>query len=71
MYLKLLVPDSVYVSKTGMTFWEGPVNIHEGDSTGPVIGKAYCEQYFQPAGGPAKMRTLEEFRWGARSPWRA
>lgn len=68
MYLKPLVPDSVYVSKTGMTFWEGSLNIHEGDSTGPVIGKAYCGQYFQPAGGPAKMRTREEFPLGREEP---
>jgi hypothetical protein len=26
-FLKLLVDDSVFVSKAGMTFWEGPIAI--------------------------------------------
>ena len=59
-FLKSLVDDSVFVSKTGMTFWEGPMSMHEGDSNGKKIGMAYVEQYFQPAGGPAIMRTLPE-----------
>jgi predicted secreted hydrolase len=59
-YLKPLVLDSVYVSKTGMTFWEGPMSMHEGHSEGRQIGMAYVEQYFQGRGGPAAMRTLPE-----------
>jgi hypothetical protein len=59
-FLKSLVDDSVFVSKTGMTFWEGPMSMHEKDSRGKKIGMAYVEQYFQPAGGPAKMRTMPE-----------
>jgi predicted secreted hydrolase len=59
-FLKSLVDDSVFVSKTGMTFWEGPMSMHEGDSNGKKIGMAYVEQYFQPKGGPARMRTLPE-----------
>jgi hypothetical protein len=67
-YIKPLVLDSVYTSKSGMQFWEGPLTMHEGDSNGPVIGTAYCEQYFQPAGGPANMRTREEFPIGREEP---
>ena len=59
-YLKALVEDSVYVSKTGMTFWEGPMEMREGNSDGKRIGMAYVEQYFQPRGGPKLMRTLPE-----------
>jgi len=59
-FLKSLVDDSVFISKTGMTFWEGPMSIHEKDSQGKKIGMAYVEQYFQPAGGPTIMRTLPE-----------
>jgi hypothetical protein len=43
-----------------MTFWEGPMSMHENNSEGKKIGMAYAEQYFQPKGGPAKMRTLPE-----------
>ena len=67
-YMKPYVEDSVYVSKTGMTFWEGPLSIHEGDSSGEQIGTAYCEQYFQSSGGPANMRTREEFPLGREEP---
>jgi hypothetical protein len=50
----------VFISKTGMTFWEGPMAMLEGNSNGRQIGMAYVEQYFQPRGGPALMRTLPE-----------
>jgi hypothetical protein len=59
-FLKSLVDDSVFVSKTGMTFWEGPMAMLEANSNGRQIGMAYVEQYFQPRGGPAMMRTLPE-----------
>lgn len=59
-FLKSLVDDSVFVSPTGMTFWEGPMAMLEKDSAGRQIGTAYVEQYFQPSGGPAGMRTLPE-----------
>jgi predicted secreted hydrolase len=59
-FLKSLVDDSVFVSKTGMTFWEGPMLMLEGSSAGKRIGMAYVEQYFQPRGGPTLMRTLPE-----------
>lgn len=59
-YLKPLVLNSVFVSKTGMTFWEGPMSMHEGNSEGRQIGMAYVEQYFQGRGGPAMMRILPE-----------
>lgn len=59
-FLKSLVDDSVFVSPTGMTFWEGPMAMLENDSAGTQIGTAYVEQYFQPSGGPAGMRTLPE-----------
>jgi hypothetical protein len=59
-FLKSLVDDSVFVSKTGMTFWEGPMLMLEGGSAGKRIGMAYVEQYFQPRGGPKLMRTLPE-----------
>jgi hypothetical protein len=59
-FLKSLVDDSVFVSKTGMTFWEGPMAMLEENSSGKQIGMAYVEQYFQPSGGPARMRTLPE-----------
>jgi len=42
--------------------------MHEGDSSGAQIGLAYCEQYFQPAGGPMPMRTREEFPLGREEP---
>jgi hypothetical protein len=32
----------------------------EANSNGRQIGMAYVEQYFQPRGGPALMRTLPE-----------
>ena len=57
-----------YVSKTGMSFWEGPMTMHEGDSTGEHIGLAYCEQFFQPSGGLMPMRTREEFPLGREEP---
>jgi predicted secreted hydrolase len=59
-FLKSLVDDSVFVSKTGMTFWEGPMLMLENGSGGKRIGMAYVEQYFQPRGGPKLMRTLPE-----------
>jgi predicted secreted hydrolase len=59
-FLKSLVDDSVFISKTGMTFWEGPMAMLEDNSNGRQIGMAYVEQYFQPRGGPALMRTLPE-----------
>lgn len=68
-YLRPLVLDSVFVSKSGMTFWEGPLSIHEGDSSGKQIGLAYCEQYFQPAGGPPVMRIREEYPLGREEPF--
>ncbi|MCY3006759.1 MAG: hypothetical protein NTV29_12405 [Planctomycetota bacterium] len=59
-FLKSLVDDSVYVSKSGMTFWEGPMSIHKDNSAGERTGTAYVEQYFQPRGGPKIMRTGPE-----------
>jgi len=59
-FLKSLVDDSVFISKSGMTFWEGPMAMLENNSKGRQIGMAYVEQYFQPRGGPARMRTLPE-----------
>jgi hypothetical protein len=59
-FLKSLVDDSVFISKTGMVFWEGPMAMLENSSYGKQIGMAYVEQYFQPRGGPTKMRTLPE-----------
>ena len=59
-FLKSLVDDSVFVSKTGMTFWEGPMAMLENNSAGKQIGMAYVEQYFQPRGGPTRMRTMPE-----------
>ena len=58
--LKSLVDDSVYVSKAGMTFWEGPMSKHKNSSEGKRIGMAFVEQYFQPRGGPTIMRTGPE-----------
>jgi hypothetical protein len=57
-YMKPLVLDSVYIFPSGMTFWEGPLSLHKDNSEGEQIGLAYCEQYFQPAGGPLTMRQL-------------
>ena len=34
--------------------------MHENNSEGKKIGIVYAEQYFQPKGGPSKMRTLPE-----------
>jgi hypothetical protein len=59
-FLKSLVDDSVFISKTGMTFWEGPMAMLEENSSAQQIGMAYVEQFFQPRGGPTKMRTLHE-----------
>jgi len=59
-FLKSLVDDSVFVSPTGMMFWEGPMSMLANDSAGAQIGLAYVEQYFQPRGGPSRMRTLPE-----------
>ena len=58
-YLKTLVEDSLFISKTGMTFWEGPMSVHERSSAGKQIGLAYVEQYWQPAGGPPLMRVMK------------
>jgi predicted secreted hydrolase len=59
-FLKSLVDDSVFISKAGMVFWEGPMAMLENDSSGEQIGMAYAEEYFQPRGGPPLMRTLPE-----------
>ena len=67
-YLKALVEDSVFVSNTGMMFWEGPMSIHQASSNGAKIGLAYVEQYFQPRGGPEKMRIMPEQDLGRERP---
>ena len=36
-YLKPLVLDSVFISKTGMVFWEGPLSVHLDNSTGALL----------------------------------
>lgn len=59
-FLKAMVRDSAFISKTGMTFWEGPMEMLQDNSGGARIGLAYCEEYFQPRGGPERMRILEE-----------
>jgi len=59
-FIKALVRDSVFISKTGMTFWERPMEMLDGNSDGPRIGLAYWEEYFQPRGGPERMRILQE-----------
>jgi hypothetical protein len=44
-------------SKQGLC---GPLAMLADNSSGKQIGMAYVEQYFQPRGGPARMRTLPE-----------
>ena len=59
-YMAPLVYDSLFIGPAGNTFWEGPLELRAGNSEGPVVGRAYCEQYFQPAGGKPATRMVPE-----------
>jgi hypothetical protein len=44
------------------------MSIHQASSDGAKIGLAYVEQYFQPRGGPEKMRIMPEQDLGREQP---